>query len=161
MRRFVFLYSVKAVAEPSEQCVDEVWLGEPSTPYGRAKRDAEDVVLDIGQRHGMHFVNLRLAMVYGRGGRGNLERMARGFQAGWFQPLPETGNRWSLVQVDDVSTPCVRWPCAQRRTVGRISWLDQTPIPGGSFMTRFGRCLACRPHDGLYPAGFCVAVDCS
>lgn len=50
----------------------------------------------------MHVVNLRLAMVYGRGGRGNLERMARGIRADWFQPLPETGNRRSLVHVDDV-----------------------------------------------------------
>lgn len=102
VRRFVFLSSVKAMAEPGERCVDEGWPGEPSTPYGRAKRDAEDVVLDIGQRHGVHVVNLRLAMVYGRGGRGNLERMARGIQAGWFPPLPETGNKRSLVHVDDV-----------------------------------------------------------
>ena len=41
-------------------------------------------------------------MVYGRGGRGNLERMAHGIRAGWFPPLPETGNRRSLVHVDDV-----------------------------------------------------------
>lgn len=102
VRRFVFLSSVKAMAEPGDQCVEEGWPGEPSTPYGRAKRDAENVVLDIGQRHGMHVVNLRLAMVYGQGGRGNLERLARGVQAGWFPPLPETGNKRSLVHVDDV-----------------------------------------------------------
>lgn len=102
VRRFVFLSSVKAMAEPGERCVDETWPGEPSTPYGRAKRDAENVVLDIGQRNGMHVVNLRLAMVYGRGGRGNLERMVRGIQAGWFPPLPETGNKRSLVHIGDV-----------------------------------------------------------
>jgi nucleoside-diphosphate-sugar epimerase len=50
----------------------------------------------------MHVVNLRLAMVYGRGGRGNLERMARGIRAGWFPRLPDTRNRRSLVHVDDV-----------------------------------------------------------
>ncbi|MDP3031867.1 MAG: NAD-dependent epimerase/dehydratase family protein, partial [Rhodocyclaceae bacterium] len=60
------------------------------------------LVLEAGARYGMHVVNLRLAMVYGRGGRGNLERMARGIRAGWFPPLPETGNRRSLVHVDDV-----------------------------------------------------------
>lgn len=102
VRRFVFLSSVKAMAEPGEQCVDEDWPGEPTTPYGRAKREAENVVLDIGKRHGMHVVNLRLAMVYGKGGRGNLERMARGIEAGWFPPLPETGNKRSLVHVVDV-----------------------------------------------------------
>jgi len=102
VQRFVFLSSVKAMAEPGEACVDEDWPGEPVSPYGRAKRAAEDAVLEAGARYGMHVVNLRLAMVYGRGGRGNLERMARGIRGGWFPPLPETGNRRSLVHVDDV-----------------------------------------------------------
>lgn len=102
VRRFIFLSSVKAMAEPGDECVDEDWPGEPATPYGKAKRAAEDAVLEAGERYGMHVVNLRLAMVYGRGGRGNLERMARGIRAGWFPPLPETGNRRSLVHVDDV-----------------------------------------------------------
>jgi nucleoside-diphosphate-sugar epimerase len=102
VKRFVFLSSVKAMAEPGDECVDEDWPGEPNTPYGKAKRAAEDAVLEAGVRYGMHVVNLRLAMVYGHGGRGNLERMARGIRAGWFPSLPETGNRRSLVHVDDV-----------------------------------------------------------
>lgn len=102
VKRFVFLSSVKAMAEPGDECVDEDWPGEPVTHYGRAKRAAEDLVLEAGAKFGMHVVNLRLAMVYGRGGRGNLERMARGIQSGWFPPLPETGNRRSLVHVNDV-----------------------------------------------------------
>lgn len=100
--RFVFLSSVKAMAEPGAVRVDEDWPGEPCTGYGRAKRAAEDLVLEAGARHGMQVTNLRLAMVYGRGGRGNLERMVRGIQAGWFPPLPETGNKRSLVHIDDV-----------------------------------------------------------
>jgi nucleoside-diphosphate-sugar epimerase len=100
--RFVFLSSVKAMAEPGDACADENWPGEPATPYGKAKRMAEDAVLEAGAKYGMHVVNLRLAMVYGRGGRGNLERMARAIRAGWFPPLPETGNKRSLVHVDDV-----------------------------------------------------------
>jgi UDP-glucose 4-epimerase len=102
VKRFIFLSSVKAMAEPGDECVDEDWRGEPVTPYGKAKRAAEDAVLEAGAKYGMHVVNLRLAMVYGHGGRGNLERMACGIRAGWFPPLPETGNRRSLVHVDDV-----------------------------------------------------------
>jgi nucleoside-diphosphate-sugar epimerase len=119
VRRFVFLSSVKAMAEPGDVCVDEDWPGEPATPYGRAKRAAEEAVLEAGAKYGMHVVNLRLAMVYGRGGRGNLERMARGIRAGWFPPLPETGNRRSLVHVDDVVAAMrlvVQTPAANGRT---------------------------------------------
>lgn len=102
VKRFVFLSSVKAMAEPGNQCVSEDWPGEPASPYGRAKRAAEDAVLDAGAKFGMHVVNLRLAMVYGHGGQGNLERMARAIRTGWFPALPETGNKRSLVHVEDV-----------------------------------------------------------
>ena len=102
VKRFVFLSSVKAMAEPGDKCVNEDWQGEPLSPYGRAKRAAEEAVVDAGIQLGMHVVNLRLAMVYGHGGRGNLERMARAIRSGWFPALPETGNKRSLVHVQDV-----------------------------------------------------------
>jgi nucleoside-diphosphate-sugar epimerase len=102
VKRFVFLSSVKAMAEPGESCADENFPGQSETAYGQAKRAAEEVVMDAGRRYGMHVVNLRLAMVYGSGGRGNLERMGRLVGRGLFPPLPETGNHRSLVHVDDV-----------------------------------------------------------
>lgn len=102
VQQFVFLSSVKAMAEPGDVCADEDFPGQPATAYGQSKRAAEEAVVEAGQRYGMHVVNLRLAMVYGSGGRGNLERMGRLVRQGWFPPLPETGNHRSLVHVDDV-----------------------------------------------------------
>lgn len=102
VKRFVFLSSVKAMAEPATDCAGEDWPGEPATAYGLAKQAAEKAVLEAGAKYGMHVVNLRLAMVYGHGGRGNLERMANAIRSGWFPPLPDTGNRRSLVHVQDV-----------------------------------------------------------
>ncbi len=102
VRRFIFLSSIKAMAEPGEACADEDFPGPPDTAYGQSKRAAEEAVLEAGKRYGMHVVNVRLAMVYGSGGRGNLERMGRMVGKGWFPPLPETGNHRSLVHVNDV-----------------------------------------------------------
>ena len=102
VRRFVFLSSVKAMGEPGDACVDETYAAFPNTAYGRSKLAAEQVVLEAGKRYGMHVVNLRLSMVYGVGGRGNLERMARLVKRRLFPPLPETGNHRSLVHVGDV-----------------------------------------------------------
>jgi len=101
VKRFIFLSSVKAMGHPGENCVDESWPVEPETPYGQAKRAAEQAVMAATRRHPLHAVNLRLAMVYGAGSRGNLERMVRGVRAGWFPPLPDTGARRSLVHVAD------------------------------------------------------------
>lgn len=102
VKRFIFLSSVKAMGDPGNECVDEAYVAPPQSPYGRSKLAAEKAVLEIGQRFGMHVVNLRLSMVYGAGGRGNLERMAQHVRRGIFPPLPDTANHRSLVHVDDV-----------------------------------------------------------
>lgn len=69
-----YRYEAKKNAE-NEQIAD--WLLR-LTPYDKAKRAAEDVVVEAGAKYGLHAVGLRLAMVYGLGGRRNLERMVRG-----------------------------------------------------------------------------------
>ena len=130
VRRFVFLSSVKAMAEPGESCADEDFPGQPETAYGQAKRAAEAAVLEAGQRHDMHVVNLRLAMVYGAGGRGNLERMGRLVRRGLFPPLPETGNRRSLVHVDDV-VAALRLVAGDQRADGRTYIVASPEAPSG------------------------------
>jgi nucleoside-diphosphate-sugar epimerase len=150
VKRFVFLSSVKAMAEPGDSCISEDFSGEPQTAYGRAKRAAEEAVLEAGGRYGMHVVNLRLAMVYGNGGRGNLERMGRLVRKGLFPPLPETGNRRSLVHVDDVVS-VMRLVADDDRANG------QTYIVA-SHEAHSGRQLfdALRAAQGLPPCGWSV-----
>ncbi len=102
VRRFVFFSSVKAVGEGGSQCIDEAWEQAPDTAYGRAKLEAESLVLQTGHNSKMHVCNLRLALVYGSGVKGNLQRMIVAIEHGRFPPLPETGNKRSMVHVDDV-----------------------------------------------------------
>jgi len=130
VKRFIFLSSVKAMAEPGDSCADEDFPGQPETAYGQAKRAAEEVVIDAGRRFGMHVVNLRLAMVYGSGGRGNLERMGRLVRRGLFPPLPETGNHRSLVHVDDVVT-AMRLVAGDDRANGGTYIVASSEAPSG------------------------------
>ena len=101
--RFVFLSSCKAVGDPGPRCVDESWDAAADTPYGRAKRAAEQRVLAMGREHGWHAVNLRPVLVYGPRMKGNLARLIAAARRGWLPPLPETGNRRTLVHTDDVA----------------------------------------------------------
>ena len=103
VRRFVFVSSVKAVGEPGPRCVDERWDAPPETPYGRAKRAAEERALAVGRETGLSVAILRPALVYGSGMKGNLPRLIEAVRRDWFPPLPETGNRRSLVHVDDLA----------------------------------------------------------
>jgi nucleoside-diphosphate-sugar epimerase len=78
----------------------------------------------------MHVVNLRLSMVYGAGGRGNLERMGRLVQRGLFPPLPDTGNHRSLVHVDDVVS-AMRLVAEDDRANGRTYIIASQEAPSG------------------------------
>lgn len=130
VQRFIFLSSVKAMATPGEECANEDFSGQPDTAYGHSKRAAEEAVLEAGVSYGMHVVNLRLAMVYGKGGRGNLARMGRLIQRGWFPPLPETGNHRSLVHVDDVVDAMLR-VAEDDRANGRTYIIASPQAPSG------------------------------
>lgn len=100
VKRFVFFSSVKAVADCGPQPMDET-LGRPAAdPYGLSKYQAERLVLGGG--YVPHPVVLRPCMVYGASDKGNLPRMISAVRRGLFPPLPELGNRRSLVHVEDL-----------------------------------------------------------
>jgi UDP-glucose 4-epimerase len=101
VERFIFFSSVKAMGEGGESCIDETMDSQAASSYGKAKREAEKLVLESG-RQGMSPTVFRLPMVYGPGCKGNLPRMIRAVARGYFPPLPETGNRRSMVDVRDV-----------------------------------------------------------
>lgn len=99
--RFLFFSSVKAMGEGSEVCLDETMESQPVTSYGKAKQEAEKLVLEAGRR-GLAATVFRLPMVYGPGCKGNLPRMIQAVVRGHFPPLPETGNKRSMVDARDV-----------------------------------------------------------
>jgi nucleoside-diphosphate-sugar epimerase len=130
VKRFIFLSSVKAMAEPGALRADESLPGEPNTAYGLAKRAAEQALFTTAERYGMTAIVLRLSMVYGKGGRGNLERMAKLVQRGLFPPLPETGNQRSLVHVDDVVS-AIRHVATEPRADGQTYIVCGPDSPSG------------------------------
>ncbi len=105
--RFVNFSSVRAVQRSTSRCIDETWIREPVDAYGVSKREAERRVLAIGREAGIHVCNLRPALTYGPGAKGNLERMISSINKGVFPPLPDFGNRLSMVSVDDLAQVAV------------------------------------------------------
>jgi len=102
VQRFVYFSSTKAMGEPGDACVDETWERMPEDDYGRSKLEAERRVLAIGKKAGMHVCNLRPALVYGPNSEGNLYQMLQAIERRSFPPLPEFGNRRSMVSLDDL-----------------------------------------------------------
>ena len=103
VKRFVFVSSVKAGGGAIVgRCMTEEDQGEPEGIYGRTKREAELKLLEIACQSGMRVSIIRSSLVYGTGVKGNLAKMRSWVEKGWFPPLPETGNRRSIIHVDDL-----------------------------------------------------------
>jgi len=103
IKKFIFVSSVKAGGVPDfGVCESEKYQGDPEGFYGKTKREAELKLLKIGKESGMHVSIIRPSLVYGPNVKGNLQLMLSGIKKGWFPPLPETGNKRSMIHVDDL-----------------------------------------------------------
>jgi UDP-glucose 4-epimerase len=103
VEKFIFVSSVKAGGNPIRgKCAAEEDQSDPVGIYGETKREAELKILETGRESSMHVSILRPALIYGPKVKGNLQLMMQGIKKGWFPPLPEMGNRRSMIHVDDV-----------------------------------------------------------
>ena len=96
----VFLSTVKAMGEGGNTRMGESAPARPRSPYGCSKRRAEIQVLETDCVP--HRSVLRSTLVYGSGAKGNLARMIRSVERGFFPPIPQTHNRRSMVHVEDL-----------------------------------------------------------
>ena len=103
VQRFVFVSSVKAGGSSIDRhCKTEDDQGEPDGIYGKTKREAELRLLEISEKSDLKVSIIRPTLVYGPKVKGNLRSMLSLLEKGRFPPLPEVGNRRSMIHVDDL-----------------------------------------------------------
>lgn len=115
VKRFLFTSSVKVLGEGQYEPQTESDPARPESAYGRTKLEAENRV----RASGLDITILRMPLIYGPGVKGNLENMIRAIARRRFPPLPDTGNRRSLVDARDVVRAlkhCAEHPAAAGRT---------------------------------------------
>ena len=108
-RRFVFVSSIKAVAESdSGRALRE---GDPPAPqdaYGRSKYAAEQALLRFGEETGLDIVIVRPPLVYGPEVRANFLRLMEAVWKGIPLPLGSVRAKRSLVYVDNLADALAR-----------------------------------------------------
>ena len=102
VQRFVFISSVKAVANESDVILDENTVPMPTDAYGASKLEAERLVRVVSVRENLHAPILRLPLVYGPGIKSNMLRLFQAVARGVPLPLKGIHNRRSLVYVGNV-----------------------------------------------------------
>ncbi|MGQ0703342.1 MAG: NAD-dependent epimerase/dehydratase family protein [Gemmatimonadales bacterium] len=97
VRTFIFISSVKAIAERSDDPLPESIAPRPEDAYGRSKLAAEQLVTEWGRDDTRRVVVLRLPLVYGPGMGANMLRLFRAVARGIPLPLGSIRNRRSVL----------------------------------------------------------------
>lgn len=101
--RFIFVSSIKAVADEGEEPVTELAVPMPVTVYGKSKRKAEEYILSHLPSGERRVYILRPCMIHGPGNKGNLNLLYKFVSAGLPYPLGAFRNRRSFLSADNFS----------------------------------------------------------
>ncbi|SDW70930.1 NAD-dependent epimerase/dehydratase family protein [Flavobacterium degerlachei] len=99
---FVFISTVKAVADVVQGILMEDAVADPKTHYGIAKHQAEQYVLSHKLPYGKRVYILRPCMIHGPGNKGNLNLLYQLVAKGLPWPLGDFKNKRSFLSVENL-----------------------------------------------------------
>lgn len=101
-KKFIYMSSVKAVADNVNGILTEETKPEPLTPYGQSKLAAEEYLLNQKLKGGKKVYILRPCMIHGPGNKGNLNLLYSFVNRGVPYPLGKFENKRSFVSIDNL-----------------------------------------------------------
>jgi nucleoside-diphosphate-sugar epimerase len=117
---FIFMSTVKAVADAVEGILDEGFKPNPITAYGKSKLMAEHYILSKDLPVGKRVYVLRPCMIHGPGNKGNLNLLYNLVSRGVPWPLGAFENKRSFLSIENL--------CFVIKEL-----LDNTAIPSGIY----------------------------
>jgi nucleoside-diphosphate-sugar epimerase len=99
---FIFMSTVKAVADEVLGILTEVAIPNPKTHYGIAKQQAEEYILSQQLPLGKRVYILRPCMIHGPGNKGNLNLLYKLVSKGLPWPLGSFENQRSFLSIENL-----------------------------------------------------------
>jgi nucleoside-diphosphate-sugar epimerase len=99
---FIFMSTVKAVADEIEAVLTEDAVPNPKTHYGIAKQQAEQYILSQELPQGKRVYILRPCMIHGPGNKGNLNLLYQLVAKGLPWPLGDFENQRSFLSIENL-----------------------------------------------------------
>lgn len=99
---FIFMSTVKAVADKIDGILTEEIVPNPKTHYGIAKHQAEEYILSKELPEGKRVYILRPCMIHGPGNKGNLNLLYQLVSKGIPWPLGEFENQRSFLSIENL-----------------------------------------------------------
>lgn len=99
---FIFMSTVKAVADEVKETLTEAIMPNPKTHYGIAKHQAEQYILNKRLPKGKRVYILRPCMIHGPGNKGNLNLLYQLVAKGLPWPLGTFENQRSFLSIENL-----------------------------------------------------------
>jgi len=101
-KKFIFISSVKAVADSVDGILTEDVTSAPKTDYGKSKLMAEQYIQSQPLPEGKSYYILRPCMIHGPGNKGNLNLLYQFVKKGIPYPLAGFENKRSFLSVENL-----------------------------------------------------------
>lgn len=100
---FVFVSSIKAVADSSKEILTETIEPRPLSPYGKSKLLAEQLISKYKIPAGKRLIILRPCLIHGPNDQGNLKSLNKIAMKGIPYPFGDFENKRSYLSIDNFS----------------------------------------------------------
>lgn len=100
--KFVYISSVKAIADHVDEKLRESDLPNPHTHYGKSKLMAEEYIISKKLPDGKSIYILRPCMIHGPGNKGNLNLLYKLISKGIPYPLAAFENKRSFLSIENL-----------------------------------------------------------
>lgn len=101
-KKFIFVSSVKAVADSVSGILTEDVMPDPKTDYGKSKLMAEQYIQSQPLPEGKSYYILRPCMIHGPGNKGNLNLLYQFVKKGIPYPLAGFNNKRSFLSIKNL-----------------------------------------------------------
>ena len=141
VKRFIFISSIKVLGEQTEkgQPFTNGNLLNPQDAYSMSKAEAETGLLKLAKESNMEVVIIRPPLVYGKGVKGNFEKLLKLTTRQFPLPLGSINNKRSLVSIENlVDLICI---CLEHLKAGNQTFLvsDDCDLSTPALLTLIAR----------------------
>ncbi len=141
---FVYLSSVKAVADTIAGTLHETAVPNPQTPYGRSKLQAEIYLTSQILPAGKRVFILRPCMIHGPGNKGNLNLLYGLVKKGIPYPLASFNNKRSFLSVVNLNYLVERIISSPQVPGGIYNLADDLPLSTNELIEIIAESIGCK-----------------
>jgi len=153
IRDFFYFSSVKAVADTVEGVLTEDMEGNPLTPYGKSKLEAEYYLQDRPLPEGKRLFIIRPCMIHGPGNKGNLNLLYKVVEKGLPWPLAAFHNQRSFLSIGNLCYLIEQMLLQPQLASGVYNFADDEPLSTNELVSLIAKAIARKPKLWHISAG--------